>query len=53
MTVVSATVLKGDVADATALLGKIVTSPKFTDADVDAEKAAVLAEIEAVRGGYC
>ncbi len=47
MTVVSATVLKADVSAATALLGKVVTSPKFTDADVDAEKAAVLAELEA------
>ena len=46
MTVLSATVLKSDVESATSLLGKVLTSPKFTDADVDAEKAAVLAEIE-------
>jgi len=48
MTVVSATVLKADVPAATALLGQVVTSPKFSDADVDAEKAAVLAEMESV-----
>lgn len=46
MTVVQASVLKADVAEAAALLGKVVTSPKFSDADVDAEKAAVLAELE-------
>lgn len=48
MTVVSATVLKADVAAATTLLGQVVTNPKFGDADVDAEKAAVLAEMESV-----
>jgi len=48
MTVVSATLLKADVSAATALLGQVVTSPKFSDADVDAEKAAVLAEMESV-----
>lgn len=47
MTVVQASVVKADLAEATALLGKVVTSPKFSDADVDAEKAAVLAELEA------
>ncbi|KAM3572705.1 hypothetical protein VYU27_005285 [Nannochloropsis oceanica] len=48
MTVVSASVLKADVAAATTLLGQVVTNPKFGDADVDAEKAAVLAEMESV-----
>ncbi|TFJ85105.1 hypothetical protein NSK_003528 [Nannochloropsis salina CCMP1776] len=48
MTVMSAAVLKADVPAATALLGKVVSSPKFTEADVDAEKGAVLAEMEAV-----
>lgn len=48
MTVMSAAVLKADVPAATALLGKVVSSPKFTEVDVDAEKGAVLAEMEAV-----